>query len=82
MANLYAVIYQIRKPAPAPSPGQGVANGNQYVRDPRHATILSNDNGPGIVAAIKNNVTLASGEVIDILRVSQSHAAGVDGVWQ
>lgn len=82
MANLlYDTIYQIRKPAPGPVVGQ-VANANLYVKELRRALVLAPDSGPGIIAAIKNNETLASGEVVDLLRAQQHGSASTGGIWQ
>jgi hypothetical protein len=82
MANIYRVVYQIRKPATASiRPGEvGVAN--LYIKGPLMAICLANDGGPGVLAAIRNNAPLLAGEVVDVLRSTQEHAAGVDGIWQ
>ena len=77
--NLYAVLYQIRKPAPAPT-GTTIAPGNLYTKEVTHAVVLSADGGPSALAVLKSNLTLASGEVIDLLRSQQAHAAGIGGV--
>ncbi len=74
--NLYSVVYQVRKAMPTPNARDGVVSGNLYTKDATHAMVLAADGGPAVLAVLKSNLTLASGEVIDLLKSQQAHGAG------
>jgi hypothetical protein len=70
MARLFKVAYQVRQP----NTNVNVAGGDPdlYRRDPQEAILIANaGDGPTLGTVLGNNVTLASGEVIDILQVTE-----------
>ena len=76
--NMYEVEFEIQKP----STGQGKAS--LYRRGARKVVVQAVSAHPkDILVPLNNNVTLAGGEVIDILAVKQV-AVGSEGsaVWQ
>ena len=85
MAKIYSVVYQLRKAAAPPGTIGQSAPANLYTKGPFHAVVLANDNGPDVTRVLKANASLVSGEIVDVLRVTQSVATGLneggDGVW-
>jgi hypothetical protein len=73
---IWAVEFQIRKPNPA-----GSAVVNLYVKPARKA-LVSASTQQGIAAVLNSNVTLAAGEVLEIIGASQySEGAESGSVW-
>lgn len=70
MARLFKVTYQVRQP----NTNVNISGGDpdNYRRDPQEAILIANaGDGPTLQAVLGSNVTLASGEVIDILQITE-----------
>jgi hypothetical protein len=74
MAAIFKVSFEIKKA------GTGAAGpADQYRRGARSALLLANSAHPkDILSVLNSNLTLAAGEVIEILAVAQD-AAGTEG---
>jgi len=66
MALMYSIQFGIKKPASGGGPA------DQYRQAPRSAVVLAASADPkDVLVPLTNNFTLASGEVFEILAVSQ-----------
>ena len=74
MASIFKVAFEIKKA------GTGAAGpADQYRRGARSALVLAASGHPkDLLAVLNSNLTLANGEVIEILAVAQD-AAGTEG---
>lgn len=78
---VFVADFQVRLPSPAPAPGAPGVALNVYIREPRKALVAS-ASAAGVGAVLRANVTLASGELLDILSVKQfAEGSEAGAVW-